>query len=43
MLPSSSAYFGVSGQDTHSMLGGMGDDAMHHIVNDGSTADDTYT
>jgi hypothetical protein len=43
MLPSSSAYFSITGQDACSVLGGMGDDAMHHIINDGSTADDTYT
>jgi hypothetical protein len=43
MSPSSSANFGVTGQDGRSVLGGMGDDAMHHIINDGSTIDDTYT
>jgi hypothetical protein len=43
MSPSSSAYFGFTSQDARSVLGEMGDDAMHHIINDGSTADDTYT
>jgi hypothetical protein len=41
--PSSSAYFGIAGQDAHSVFDGMGDDAMHHIINDGSMADDAYT
>jgi hypothetical protein len=43
LSPSSSAYFGIVGQDARSVFGGMGDDAMHHIINDGSTADDAYT
>jgi hypothetical protein len=43
MSPSWSAYFGVAGQDARSVFGGMDDDAMHHIINDGSTADDAYT
>jgi hypothetical protein len=43
LSPSSSAYFGVAGQDAHSVFGGMGDDTMHHIINDGSTAGDAYT
>jgi hypothetical protein len=43
MSPSSSAYFGVAGQDARSVFGGMGNDAMHHIINDGSTAEDAYT
>jgi hypothetical protein len=43
LSPSSSSYFGIAGQDTRSVFSGMGDDAMHHIINDGSTADDMYT
>jgi hypothetical protein len=43
LSPSSSADFGVAGQDARTVFGGMGDDAMHHIINDGSTADDAYT
>jgi hypothetical protein len=43
LSPSSSIYFGITGQDSRSVFGGMGDDAMHHIINDGSTADDAYT
>jgi hypothetical protein len=43
MSPSLSAYFGITGQDARSVFGGMGDDAMHHIINDGSTAGDAYT
>jgi hypothetical protein len=43
LLPFLSAHFGVASQDAHSVFGGMGDDAMHHIINDGSTADDVYT
>jgi hypothetical protein len=41
--PSSSAYFGIASDDACSMFGGMGDDAMHHIINDGLTANDAYT
>jgi hypothetical protein len=37
LSPSSSAYFGVTGQDARSAFGGMGDDAIHHSINDGST------
>jgi hypothetical protein len=40
LSPSSLAHFGVAGQDARSVFGGMGNDAMHHIINDGSTADD---
>jgi hypothetical protein len=43
LSPSSLAYFGVTSQDARSVFGGMGDNAMHHIINDGSTADDAYT
>jgi hypothetical protein len=43
MSPSLSAYFGIAGQDARSVFGGMGDDAMHHIINNGLTADDAYT
>jgi hypothetical protein len=40
---SSSAYFGVVVQDAHSVFGGMGNDAMHDIINDGSMAGNIYT
>jgi hypothetical protein len=43
LSPSSSAYFCVAGQDARSVFGGIGDDAMHHIINDGSTAYNAYT
>jgi hypothetical protein len=43
LSPSSSAYFGITGDDACSLFGRMGDDAMHHIINDGSTTDNAYT
>jgi hypothetical protein len=43
LSPSSSGYFGIAGQDARSVFTGMGDDAMHNIINGGSTAGDAYT
>jgi hypothetical protein len=44
LSPSSSSYFSVAGQDARSPFGGMrGEDAMHHIINTGSTADGANT
>jgi hypothetical protein len=44
LSPSSSSYFGVAGQDACSTFGGIGgEDAMHDIINTGSTADSAYT
>jgi hypothetical protein len=42
--PSSSSYFGVSGQDARSVFGEMGGkDIMHHLINTGSMANGAYT
>jgi hypothetical protein len=44
LSPSSSAYFGATGQDTRSVFGRMGgEDAMHDIINDVSMIDKEYT
>jgi hypothetical protein len=40
MSPSSSQYFS---QDACSVFGGMCEDLMHHLINNGSMAKDAYT
>jgi hypothetical protein len=43
VAPSSSQYFGDTGQDARNIFGGMGDELMHHLINNGSMADDAYS
>jgi hypothetical protein len=41
--PSSSHYFGSVDQDAHSVFGGMDEDIMHDLINNGSMANGAYT